>query len=63
MKKYNIKKVRKVEKMEKIRGIDRVIENKKDERGERGYWRKKYNQMAEENSGFEASIYYHIIYG
>lgn len=37
-------------------------ENKRDEKDKGSYCKNKINLVIGENSGFEASIYYHIIY-
>ncbi len=37
-------------------------ENRKSERNREGYWGNKINSVVGEDSGFEISIYYHIIY-
>ena len=37
-------------------------ENRRSERGRRGYYGNKVNPLVRENSDFEVSVYHHIIY-
>lgn len=50
------------QKSEDNRKGKRCGENRKGEWGGRGHWENKVDRVVEENSDFEASDYYHIIY-
>lgn len=53
------KKGQKVEKDEKDK---KDKKNRRDKKDKKNYYRNKIKPMVRKNSGFKASVYYHIIY-